>query len=115
MEYTIKHNLKSNKFETIVDGVSAFVEYESYSQGLELFHTLVPKEIGGRGIAAALVKFALEYAKENNFKIKPTCSYVKVYLERHKEQYGFLEDKIDSKFKPMDGMTGHACGTKKTN
>lgn len=115
MENKIIHNKKSKKFETVVDGVIAFVEYDNYPGGLDLFHTLVPKAIGGRGIAAALVKHVLEYAAENNLKVKPTCSYVKIYMERHKEQYAHLEERTEQKFKPMDGMTGHACGTKKPN
>lgn len=39
-------------------------------------HTLVPPEIGGRGIAGELVKELILDARENGFKIVPQCSYV---------------------------------------
>jgi len=39
-------------------------------------HTLVPKSIGGRGIAALLVKDLVADARQNGFKIVPQCSYV---------------------------------------
>lgn len=39
-------------------------------------HTLVPPEIGGRGVAAALVDALVADAREQGFKIVPQCSYV---------------------------------------
>lgn len=39
-------------------------------------HTLVPPEIGGRGIAAQLVKALVADAREQGFKIVPQCTYV---------------------------------------
>jgi len=39
-------------------------------------HTLVPREIGGRGVAARLVDALVADAREQGFKIVPQCSYV---------------------------------------
>lgn len=39
-------------------------------------HTLVPPEIGGRGVAAALVERLITDARDQGFKIVPQCSYV---------------------------------------
>ena len=47
--------------------------------------TQVPKEIGGRGVAGALVKALVADAEEQGFKIVPACSYVEVAFDRHKE------------------------------
>ena len=113
MEILIEHNQQEKRFFTVIDGITGYVEYIEYTGGLDLAHTIVPKEIGGRGIAAALVKHALEYAIANNLKVRPTCSYVRVYMERHKEFYGHLEDKTGNRFHAMEGMSGNACGTKK--
>lgn len=115
METIITHNTSANRFETVVDGITAYVEYEKFPGGLDLVHTIVPKPIGGRGIAADLVKHALDYAASNGLKIIPTCSYIRIYVDRHQKEYGHLEHKIESKFKPIDGTTGHACGTTKPN
>jgi len=113
MERIIIHNEQTKKFETVEDGVTGYVQYETYPGGLDLTHTIVPKPIEGRGIAAAIVKHVLDYAGKNGLKIRPTCSYVKVYIERHKEEYGSLEDPIESKFKPIEGVSGAACGINK--
>jgi predicted GNAT family acetyltransferase len=48
-------------------------------------HTLVPPEIGGRGVAAELVKALVADARAEHFKIRPLCSYVVVAFKRHPE------------------------------
>ena len=46
-------------------------------------HTLVPPEIGGRGVAAALVDALVADAREQGFRIVPQCSYVEAKFRRN--------------------------------
>ena len=39
-------------------------------------HTIVPREIGGKGVAAQLVDAMVADAREHGFLIDPQCSYV---------------------------------------
>ena len=48
-------------------------------------HTVVPPEIGGRGVAAQLVDALVADARELGFKVKPVCSYVLKKFEEHPE------------------------------
>jgi predicted GNAT family acetyltransferase len=48
-------------------------------------HTLVPPEIGGKGVAAALVDALIADAREEGFTIVPQCSYVEAQFRRHPE------------------------------
>ncbi len=48
-------------------------------------HTGVPPEIEGRGIAGALTRAALEYARVQQLKVVPQCPFVRKYLEKHSE------------------------------
>ena len=48
-------------------------------------HTLVPSEIGGRGVAGKLVEALVADAREHGFKIEPQCSYVAAAFKRHPE------------------------------
>lgn len=48
-------------------------------------HTLVPPEIGGRGIAAELVEALAADAREQGFKVVPQCSYVAAAFRKHPE------------------------------
>ncbi len=48
-------------------------------------HTLVPPEIGNRGVAAKLVEALIADARTAGFKIHPQCSYVAAAFKRHPE------------------------------
>jgi uncharacterized protein len=48
-------------------------------------HTLVPPEIGGRGVAAKLVEALVADARADGNRIVPQCSYVEVAFRRHPE------------------------------
>ncbi|MFT4026574.1 MAG: GNAT family N-acetyltransferase [Novosphingobium sp.] len=48
-------------------------------------HTLVPPEIGGRGVAAKLVEAMVADAEAQGFRIDPQCSYVDAAFRRHPE------------------------------
>lgn len=52
---------------------------------IALIHTEVLPAFEGRGAAAALVRFALDSARERGLKVIATCPYVQAYLVRHPE------------------------------
>lgn len=80
----ITHNPTTQRFETVIDGHTAFLSYEIVDDNtLNYNHTIVPPELGGRGIGTALVKFALDYAKENGKTVVPSCSFVMSFIGRH--------------------------------
>lgn len=47
--------------------------------------TLVPAEIGGRGVAAKLVEALVADARKMGFRIVPQCSYIDAAFRRHPE------------------------------
>jgi predicted GNAT family acetyltransferase len=57
---------------------------------LLLTHTEVPPALEGRGIAAALVKAALDWARAEGLRVRPLCSYVVAYMRRHPETQDLL-------------------------
>ena len=48
-------------------------------------HTIVPREMEGRGIAGKLVAALIEDARAQGFRIDPQCSYVAAQFKRHPE------------------------------
>lgn len=84
-DYKITHYPDKKRFETILNGVTAFVQYRLTDGKLDILHTIVPQPIEGRGIAAALVKSAYDYALEKNLIPLATCSYAIAWLKRHPE------------------------------
>lgn len=87
MELDIRHDPAAHRFLIEVDGYLGYVEYERCDGAMIIAHTIVPPAIGGRGIAAALVKAAVEYARDAGLKVDPRCSYAEAWMRRHPD-YG---------------------------
>jgi uncharacterized protein len=90
MSHSIEHLADEGRFQTIVEGHTAFAEYKLTDSVLTIVHTEVPSELGGRGIAGDLVKATLEYARSQGAKVVPACSYATAYLQRHPEYAALL-------------------------
>ena len=85
MSTTIQHDAARHRFETVVDGVTGYVDYSLKDGALSIDHTIVPAEIGGRGIAGALVKAALEHARAEGMQVIAACTYADAYITKHPE------------------------------
>lgn len=79
----IVHDKEQNRFYTVHDGYEAFVEYTVENGSLNIIHTVVPKPLSGRGIAAELVSAAYKYADDSGFARKAECSYAIAWLKRN--------------------------------
>ncbi len=86
----VRHNADEQRFEARVQGWLCRCDYRMHDGVMHLVHTEVPPLLEGRGIAAQLVKAALDHAQAQGLKIKPRCSYVSVYLRRHPERLSLL-------------------------
>ncbi len=79
------HNTDRSRFEATIDGLLCVADYQLGNGVMAMTHTVVPSALEGRGIAAALVSTALDWAREQGYKVSPVCSYVRVYMKRHPE------------------------------
>ncbi len=86
---TVINILENQQFQAKVNDELAYLEYRWLKKDLALMHTFVPESLEGKGLASALAKFALDYAKEKNLHIIVYCPFVGTYLKRHPE-YNFL-------------------------
>jgi predicted GNAT family acetyltransferase len=84
-ELALRTNTSLNQFELEVGQSMAFIEYKLSGDRLFLIHTEVPHELEGKGVGAAIVLKAFQYAKDNGYKIVPLCPFVQTYLKRHNE------------------------------
>ncbi|MBP7131429.1 MAG: N-acetyltransferase [Aquabacterium sp.] len=87
---TIIHNPAHTRFEVIVDGLRCDADYQLIDGVMHLTHTIVPKALEGRGIAAQLVTAALTWARAQQLQVNPVCSYVVAYIRRHPEWQDLL-------------------------
>lgn len=86
----VTHNAAAHRFEVQVDGQLAHCDYWMQDSVMTLQHTEVPSALEGRGIAGALVKAAFAYARAQDLRVVPACSYVRAYVERHPETQDLL-------------------------
>jgi predicted GNAT family acetyltransferase len=54
-------------------------------------HTEVSDELKGKGAGKQLVAAAVDYARKNNLKIKPLCSFTRAVINRVKEYQDVLD------------------------
>ncbi|HZQ63527.1 MAG TPA: GNAT family N-acetyltransferase [Casimicrobiaceae bacterium] len=89
-DLVVRHNPAAHRFEAIIEGELCRANYRPLDDVLAMNHTEVPQRLRGRGIARALVAFAVEFARANGMRIAPYCSYVRGYFERHPEAHDVL-------------------------
>jgi predicted GNAT family acetyltransferase len=80
---TINHDPKTNQFSADVNGHRAELDYTVADGVMTITHTRVPQAIGGRGIAAELMREAMKVAGEHGWSINPACSYASAYMRKH--------------------------------
>lgn len=86
MPYDIRNNEEQSRFETVVDGHTAFTQYDLEDPDRIVFtHTEVPQELSGRGIAQQIVRTALEHARDRKLTVVPECQYVATFIKRNPE------------------------------
>jgi len=84
MDLDVKHDEQAGKYYALIDGRAAVVEYNRVDERtLNFWHTFVPPDLRGRGIADELVRQALDDAYSRGYRVVPSCWFVRVYMQRH--------------------------------
>jgi predicted GNAT family acetyltransferase len=88
---TVTHRDDRSRFDLTVDGTPAGVlDYRRDGDAVEMFHTEVYPEFGGRGLGAALVRHALDEAHAQHWTVTPTCWFVRDYIAAHPSDAALL-------------------------
>jgi uncharacterized protein len=91
------NNTEAHRFEVTLGGEVAYAEYNLVDHGIILPHTLVPEAFEGKGVASALAKTALGYAREHGLKVIPTCPFMSGYIQKHPEWHDIVHDSFKAK------------------
>jgi predicted GNAT family acetyltransferase len=78
-------NEAERRFETWIDGTLSKLDYIQDGKNFVITHVGVNPDLRGQGIAGRIVQVSLIYAKENNLRVVPMCSYAAAYIRRHPE------------------------------
>jgi predicted GNAT family acetyltransferase len=79
----IVHHEIPGRFVAEVDGHVGYLDYEMDDGVMHITHTIVPKEIGGRGVASQLVATAFRHARDEGWKVRTLCQYAAAWADRH--------------------------------
>ncbi len=79
---------KGGRYVAQLEGHEGYLEWEPAAQNGDhatrvATHTVVPRAIGGRGVAAQLVDALVADAREHGFTIDPQCSYVAAKFDQN--------------------------------
>ncbi|MCC7275966.1 MAG: N-acetyltransferase [Alphaproteobacteria bacterium] len=89
-EIVVRDNPGAGRFEVRIGDQLAVALYQVTPRGIRFTHTEVPKELGGRGIATALVRTGLAEARRRGLKVLPDCPFFARYIKEHPEEQDIL-------------------------
>jgi predicted GNAT family acetyltransferase len=92
MKFDITHDRGQRRFETLVEGESAVLDYAREGNTMIILHVVVPDAIGGRGIGGALTQAAFESARADGLRVVPQCPFAESYAHKHPEYANLVVD-----------------------
>lgn len=72
-----------HRLEIRIDDQIAHLDYTLHDGRLRLVHTVVPDELGGRGLGGVLVQAALDKAVAGDLEVVVVCPFARSWLEKH--------------------------------
>lgn len=87
---TVTDNTARHRFELIMDGHTAFADYNLQGDVLDIPHVEAPPALRGTGAAGKLMEGVATIARQRNLKIRPICSYAAAWLQKHKQFHDLL-------------------------
>ena len=90
MSQDVRDNPAAHRFEIDAEGHVAFSEYKRTGGVIEILHTEVPPELGGKGVGSRLVRGLLDLVRAEGAKVRPDCPFVRGYIEKHPEYQDLL-------------------------
>lgn len=92
MALSIQHHPENQEFTASQDGQSAELSYSTPAEGvIDFTHTFVEEELRGQGVGDELAKAGLTYARENDLKVRTTCSFMAGYVAQHPDYQDLVE------------------------
>jgi predicted GNAT family acetyltransferase len=99
--WIVRDNPEKQRFEArLNDGSVAVAEYNLLTDKIVFTHTEVPPAHEGQGIGSALIRFALQSARERGLQVVPICAFFAAYIKRHHEE----QDLLDPAYRPALGL-----------
>ena len=79
----VTHKPDKNRFEISIEGLPGRLDYLLDGKNFVITHVGVHPELRGQGVAGRVVEASLAYARENELRVIPMCSYAAAYIRRN--------------------------------
>lgn len=91
MTITVALKNEKKRYEAAADGqLAGFVTYEPEGDVLDLQHTEVDPAYEGQGVGTELVKQTLDLVRSIGKKVKPSCPFIKKFIDENAEYQDLL-------------------------
>jgi uncharacterized protein len=91
-EPLVVHNAATRRFDLVIDGQDAHLDYQIRGDRLRLIHIEVPPAIQGHRYSDVLARAGLEYAKAEHLRVVPICPVVRTFLTHHPEYLPLVDE-----------------------
>jgi len=88
----VTHNAAHHQFEADTPAGLALAAYEREGATVVFTHTEVPEEAEGQGVASALTRAALDWARTEGLSVVPMCPFFAAYMARHRETHDLVRE-----------------------
>ncbi len=90
MSDAVRDNEAKKQFELEVEGHTAFAAYQLAGQTITFTHTVVPKELGGKGVGSTLARGALDQVRARGLKVVAQCPFIAAFIKKNDEYAALL-------------------------
>ena len=99
MSIEVTDQAEAGRYEVRVDGeVAGFADRTVRDGVMVLPHTVVDRRFRGRGLAAELVRRALDDARARGLSVAPQCWYVAQYIGDHPQELDLVPEDQRSRY-----------------
>jgi hypothetical protein len=81
----VRHDEEGHRFELTRGGETGYLTYALEGGTIRFTHTIVPPALEGHGVGSRIVRAGLDHARAQELKVVPQCSFVRGYIERHRD------------------------------
>ena len=105
----VVHRPAESRWEAMSgEEVVGHLSYDTIGSTVDLHHTLVDPAHRNKGVADRLVEEAVREIRAEKMNLRPTCSYVRAWMEQHPEHQDLLEPSLLPEDQDEAGQGGSA-------
>ena len=83
-ETTVTKNDQQSRYEAYIGGeLAGFAEFRREGDVIVMLNTETFEAFSGKGVGSALARFALDHIACQNLSVRPDCTFIKGWLDKH--------------------------------